>query len=139
MHIGIDQIDILCSYLDEVGERLTAEGVPHTTAVGTLDNVGAILAAAAMAGFPDFEEHLWLGSLLETFYLMRHERRAMGLVAVAQTLQGIEEVSIVSIYQVVAGSTCEVCLGKGITEFESISCRDNCRLHSTCCGTSAVQ
>ncbi len=24
----------------------------------------------------DFEEYLWLGSLLETFYLMRHERQS---------------------------------------------------------------
>ncbi|CAL8465602.1 g5138 [Coccomyxa elongata] len=87
------------SYLEEVGERLTAEGVPHTTAVGTLDDVGAILAAAHAAGIPDFEEHLWLGSLLETFHLMRHERRAKGLAAVAQTPQGIEEVSKISIYQ----------------------------------------
>ncbi|BDA51454.1 probable phthiocerol synthesis polyketide synthase type I PpsA at C-terminar half [Coccomyxa sp. Obi] len=80
------------SYLDEISERLTTEGVPHTTAVGTLDDVGAILSAARAAGIPDFEEHLWLGSLLETFYLMRHERRATaGPAAVAQTPQGIEE------------------------------------------------
>lgn len=87
------EVDWLESYLDEVGGRLTAEGVPHTTAVGTLDNVDAILAAANAAGIPDFEEHLWLGSLLETFYLMRHERCLTGSAAVAQTQQGIEEVS----------------------------------------------
>lgn len=76
-----------------MGERLTAEGVPHTTTVGTLEDVGAILAAARMAGIPDFEEHLWLGSLLETFYLMRHERRTTGAASLAQTPQGIEEAS----------------------------------------------
>lgn len=64
------------SFLDEISQRLSAAEVPHATAVGTLEDSGAILAAARARGIPDFEEHLWLGSLLETYYLMRHMRQA---------------------------------------------------------------
>jgi len=64
------------SFLDEISRRLSAANVPHETTVGTLEDTSAILTAARKMGIPDFEEHLWLGSLLETFYLMRHLRRA---------------------------------------------------------------
>lgn len=51
-----------------------AGSIPHDCAVGSLDDTGSILEAARKLGIPDFEEHLWLGSVVETLYVMRYER-----------------------------------------------------------------
>ena len=72
---------------------LAEAGIPHSTAVGTLEDPGVIMQAAAAAGIADFEEHLWLGSLLETFYLFRHERKMRGDLQTAETPENIAEVS----------------------------------------------
>lgn len=50
------------------------------------------MQAAAAAGIADFEEHLWLGSLLETFYLFRHERKLRGDLQAAESPETIAEV-----------------------------------------------
>lgn len=50
------------------------------------------MQAAAATGIADFEEHLWLGSLLETFYLFRHERKVRGDLHVAESPENIAEV-----------------------------------------------
>ena len=63
-----------CSYLADLSARLTTAGVPHDCARGSLDNTWAILEAARALGIPDFEGHLWLGSVLESLFLMRHKR-----------------------------------------------------------------
>ena len=62
------------SYLADISERLTTAGVAHDCVRGSLDDTGAISEAARSLGIPDFEGHLWLGSVLETLFLMRHER-----------------------------------------------------------------
>lgn len=51
-----------------------AASIPHDCALGSLDDTGSILEAARKLGIPDFEGHLWLGSVLETWYVMRYER-----------------------------------------------------------------
>ena len=63
-----------CRYLAEVSAKLVAASIPHDCVVGSLDDTGSILAAARKLGIPDFEGHLWLGSVLETLYVMRYER-----------------------------------------------------------------
>jgi hypothetical protein len=79
------------SYLDEISERLSSDGIPHVPVMGSLDDPGAILEAARSHGLEGFEGHLWVGSLLESFYLMRHRRGDLFLPTGA--------------------ALCEVCLG----------------------------
>lgn len=59
-----------CSYLAGVSRGLDAAGVPHV-AVTTTDpaQVQAELDGATVAALDEF---LWVGSLLETFHLIRH-------------------------------------------------------------------
>lgn len=59
-----------CSYLAGVSRGLDAAGVPHV-AVTTTDpaRVQAELDGATVAALDEF---LWVGSLLETFHLVRH-------------------------------------------------------------------
>jgi hypothetical protein len=80
------------SYLEELSRKLAEAGIPHSTAVGTLEDGGAIMQAAEAAGIADFEEHLWLGSFLETFYLFRHERKVRGDLQAAESPENIAEV-----------------------------------------------
>lgn len=53
---------------------MAAEGISYIGVVGSLDDPGAILEAAKGHGINDFEGHLWVGSVLESFYLLRHLR-----------------------------------------------------------------
>lgn len=57
------------SYLAGVSRGLDAAGVPHVS-VTTADpeQVQAVLSGVTVAGLEDF---LWVGSLLETFHLIR--------------------------------------------------------------------
>ena len=97
---------LLRSYLEEVGRKLTEAGIPHSTAVGTLEDGGAVMAAAAAAGIADFEEHLWLGSLLETFYLIRHEKKQRGDLPSMDTPESIAEVTNLSCHHFLRTNRC---------------------------------
>jgi hypothetical protein len=77
-------------YLAGISARLTAAGVAHDCVRGSLDDTGATAEAARALGIADFEGHLWLGSVLETLFLMRHER-ARGRAGGAAARQEEEE------------------------------------------------
>ncbi len=52
----------------------------QTYALVSLESLGLSMGyiKACILASQDFEDFLWLGSLLETFYLMRHERQRKG-------------------------------------------------------------